>query len=459
MSAATGPRATGWAMAIVAAAAFGAFWVSTANTYTNHDDDFLIFNNPLIRDFSWAGIGRIFFGFERDVSYLPLTLLSFALEYRFLGLDPVWTHGINVFLHAVNACLVLLLARRYGVRTGGALAAGLLFAVHPLQTEAVAWASQRKELLCALFSLGAILAYSDRAESRRPGRYALTLALYAAAMLAKPMAIGVPLALLAIDLYYGRRIRWRAVFEKIPFLAAWPIGIATLVRRAAVVPALSLDPISLSDRLAGTGHLLLFYANKLVLPVKLSVFYPDLFRSDLEPLAWRLAGWAAVLAAVAAVARLARKSSVAFLGSALFLTLLSPAFPLLDNGNLWHYDHYFYLPSAGLFLAISSIVVGRKRRTRHSIAVALILAILVGGWGILSRRRCEVWSDSQRLWQDALRKNPPDPYIYWKLGLACVEAGQRGRADKYLARARKEWRDPSAAWRITAGVRKAGAEA
>jgi len=428
------------ALVIVAAAAVLAFAPCLRNSYTNYDDFFLIVDNPLTRDLSWRGLARIFGDFGRDVSYLPLTLASFAVERRFFGTDPAVTHLVNVLLHALNSCLAFWVMRRYGLRPAAATGAALLFATHPLQTEAVAWASQRKEVLSAAFAFAALGAYAARAERGLSRAYVTALALYVAAILAKPMALALPLGLLAADLRFGRKIGPGMFLEKIPFCLAWLIGLSTLLRRQALLENGDAAAWALTDRLAAAGHLLAFYAQKLILPVRLSCLYPSLVWPEPGPF-WRILGLASVVAAAAVLFGL-RKDRAALFGGLLFLILLSPAFPFSPSANRAPADRFFYLPSLGLFLAFGALgqrwagAGNGRRRTAALLAVAGAVAL---AWVFVSRDRCADWRDSLTLWRDTAAKQPGvAPLALFKRGESYLETGDPEQARRDYERALRE---------------------
>src|SRR6185369_4520913 len=159
---------------------------AVGHRFTSWDDDFYVTRNPLIRDLSPAGVFRIFTTFS-NCNYHPLTYLTYLAEYAAVGLSPWLYHLDNVLLHAVAGVLAFRLLRRWaGCRFAAALGA-LLFLVHPLRVESVAWVAERKDLLCGVFYLGSLLAYTAHLERGGGARYAAALALFALALLSKVM--------------------------------------------------------------------------------------------------------------------------------------------------------------------------------------------------------------------------------------------------------------------------------
>ena len=210
--------------------------------FINLDDPFYIANNQLIKSLDLHGLRRIFTEAHLG-AWLPLTYVSFAVDYHFWGNNPIGYHLTNILLHAANAFLVVLLAdmfcrERFAVTGSGPgnkwtyagmlLLAGLFFAVHPLRVESVAWAAERKDVLNGFFTLASILAYLGYARRRQSGGrqaislYLLALVLFVLSLLAKQVSVTLPVIMLLLDWYpLGRFGRGRFVpllVEKVPFL-------------------------------------------------------------------------------------------------------------------------------------------------------------------------------------------------------------------------------------------------
>jgi hypothetical protein len=169
------------------------------------DDGEYVLDNPLASSLAPANLVRMATT-AHAANWHPLTWLSHAVDRALFGLDPRGHHATSLLLHAGNAALLFVALRALTGRTGASAAVALLFGVHPLRAESVVWISERKDLLCGLFFLGAVAAHG--AYARRPGRarYLLVLALGAAALLSKPMAVTLPLVLLLLDVWPLRRL-------------------------------------------------------------------------------------------------------------------------------------------------------------------------------------------------------------------------------------------------------------
>ena len=193
------------------------FFPSLKNDFLNWDDPQYVTENKMITELSWRNIETIFDSIYMG-HYHPLTLLSYALEYRFFKLNPFAYHLTNLILHLINGLLVfwLIWMLKGGVLTS--LVVSLLFGIHPLHVESVAWISERKDLLCSFFFLGSLVVYLTYLKTRRRRFYFLSLFLFLLSLLSKSMAVTLPLVLVLCDYLLDRKFDRKCLIEKIPFL-------------------------------------------------------------------------------------------------------------------------------------------------------------------------------------------------------------------------------------------------
>ena len=203
---------------LVAGLTFLAFLPVLSNGFVNWDDNFYVTENPDIRGWSLHNVGQVLSTSYVGV-WVPLTMLSYMADYSLFGLHPAGCHAVNLLLHCVNAALVFLLLFGLTGRKSAALIACLLWAVHPLRVESVAWISERKDVLSALGYLLSLDLYLLYRLKRRKELFLLCGVAFIVALLAKPMAISLPLILLCIDYLQGRRIDKKAIIEKLPLFA------------------------------------------------------------------------------------------------------------------------------------------------------------------------------------------------------------------------------------------------
>ncbi|MEJ2745724.1 MAG: hypothetical protein P8123_08595, partial [bacterium] len=198
---------------------FISFYPCLLGGFVNFDDDRYVYRNPMIKELSWQGIGTIFTSTDYAVVYCPLVFLSYAIEYHFFGLRPYGYHVTNLILHLCNCLLVFWFISLLCRDRPTAFITALLFGVHPLRAESVAWITERKDLLYAFFFLWALICYCDRrARGSRIG-YAGVVLFFLLSLLSKPTALVLPLVLLLCDYFQGKKIDRRNLSSKLPLFA------------------------------------------------------------------------------------------------------------------------------------------------------------------------------------------------------------------------------------------------
>jgi protein O-mannosyl-transferase len=388
------------------------------------DDDDLLTDNPNVR--TLEGLGRTWADLHANRDYYPLTHTSFWIEYHLWGLAPLGYHLDNILLHAANAVLVWLILRRLAVP--GAWVAAAIFAVHPVQVEAVAWISERKSVLGGLFCLLSVWLFvrvvlaaagdspgragEDLSIRRRRLLYGLSLACFALALLARPVVMAAAAVLPLLVWYVRGQLTRRDVFRIAGYwvLAAAMAPVTIWVQYAYVGASGASFDYSILDRLLMAGRALWFYAGKLVWPDPL-IFCYDKWAIDAG------AGWAylypaGVVAVLAALILLRRRLGIGPVAGAMaFAIMLSPALGFFNV--YWHVyyfvaDHMQYLACAGLIAAAVGGAAAAARRLgpwARPVSGAGA-AVLVGLLGALSWQQCGIYKDELTVWNDTLRKNP-----------------------------------------------------
>jgi tetratricopeptide (TPR) repeat protein len=413
------------------------------NDFVGLDDDAYVTGNAHVRaGLTREGLAWAFTTFGYQGNWHPLTWLSHQLDAQLFGLDPRGHHATSLALHAANtALLFLLLCELTGATWPSALVAAL-FCVHPLHVETVAWVSDRKGLLSTLFWLLATRAWVRhlRAPAAR-GRLAAA-ALFAAALLAKPMPVTLPLTLLVLDVWpLGRagrgggpaaslrRAAPRLVAEKAPLfaLSLAAAAAAWLAQRrggALVFSGLEHGWVRVADAVVACAA----YLGKLVRPVQLSVLYP-LPQAYHAPA--RIAAAAALLAGVSAAAVLLRRRAPALAaGWAWFLVTLLPVSGLVQVGTQLMADRYTYVPAIGIFVAaawgVPALAPPPVRRAALPAAAVAAVALLAA----LARPQIAVWRDSGTLFAHALEVAPGSWLLHTNLGRHLLA---QGRTDDAIA--------------------------
>ncbi|MEO0138223.1 MAG: tetratricopeptide repeat protein [candidate division WOR-3 bacterium] len=400
------------------------------NGYCNWDDYHLITANHSIKELSWKNIKEIFSSGYVG-TYIPLTVLSFALENKFLGLNPFVTHFINLFLHLLNVILVFYLIY---LLTGNLLISaivGLLFGIHPLHVESVAWATERKDMLYSFFFLNSLLLYHFYKQNEKKIYYFSSLLLFIFSLLSKPMAVTLPLVLILLDYYYEKRFSIKQVYSKIPYLVpALLVGIINIHFQGSG----SLPFVNYLKHILVFFYNLLFYLYKLMLPVNLSAFYPypDNFEKSL-PIMFFIAPLI-VGAIVYFIIWTKRFTHKIIFGSLFFIITLLPVSQLIPLvAPAIAADRYVYIPSIGLFFIFGLLIdwlYNKKWATsmvlKNILIMLLIVIFLLLGFN--SFNRCKIWRDSITLWTDVLKKYPQNGIAYNNRGNAYKFIGEYEKA-------------------------------
>ncbi len=414
---------------------FLAYYPVLTAGFVNWDDPVYLLSNPLIRDMSPSGLLRMFTS-TWEGNYHPLTLLSYALQYRFHGLDPFPYHLMNLALHLANTLLAGWLTMRFFGRSAAVMVA-LAFGLHPLRVEPAAWISERKEVLAAFFSLGALLLYSFGGHARRRQVLAGSFVLFLLAILSKPMAVTLPLLMLVVDLAQGRR-PGEGLAAKAPFFLAAALASGGAWAAQAKVGALT-DVIGIYGWRYPLllGHNVWFYLEKTLSPVRLSAFYPYPHPGDLVlPLNVLQAFLGA--GAFIGLALWKRRPPMSAAGAWFFLLSAAPVLRIIPVGNTPTADRYAYLPGLGLLWAMAGVfllLVGKAGPAARKGALAALAAwtLLLGA---ASWQRAAVWRDSVSLWSDVVRLYPRDFLARFNLGRGWLdERNDPGKAAEQFSAA------------------------
>ena len=410
------------------------------------DDDDYVLENRTLR--SAAGLQRIWCEVGATPQYYPMVHTSYWIEYHIWGLHPTGYHLVNILLHALNAILLWKILKF--LQVPGAFLAGLLFALHPVHVESVAWITERKNTLSGCFYLLSAWCYlrcmlAPDGQKHAGKLYALSLLLFIAALLSKSVTATLPAALLLILTWKRRRFEWEDVTPLVPMLAAAiPMAMITSWVEKHLVGTMYLNwDLSVVDRCLIAGRATWFYAGKLLLPLQLTFIYP---RWIIDPGTW----WQSLfpISALALVSlawwqrrRLGTGPLVAIL---FFGGTLVPALGFVDVYPMrfsFVADHFQYLASIGLLtLAAAAFATWTRRLAGEQdslsswlIGPALLLVVL----GVLTWHNCGKYQDLDTLWSDTVAKNPASPMANTSLGTLRGDQGRWREARELLLRAIK----------------------
>jgi tetratricopeptide (TPR) repeat protein len=410
---------------------------SLSNTFINFDDPESVFNK-YIRQINLSNVIH-YFTTPVQYMYMPLAMISYAVDYRIGKLNPFIYHLDNLILHLCCVVLVFLVIRMLTKKSRIALFASVIFAIHPVNVDTVSSIATRTNLLVTLFYLAALLCYSFYIEKNRV-RYLVPacLSLMFAAF-AKSSAVVLPLVLFLWDYFYGRRWDKKLLIEKIPFFViSLLFGILTLTIRVDVVHSMSY---SLIDRVFMFFYSLMDYGIRLFFPLQLSMSYAYPVKNGLFlPIQFYLAPFVLALV-VWGLYKLKVSNKVLIVGLAFFVlnVVLSQSVLLIDN---YMANRYVYLSYLGLFLILAEtgdgVLSNFRAGWQSKLRVVWVAAslIFVVGFSLLTFNRNFVWHDTMTLLDDVIRKQPGQAWAYSTRGLTKLETddfeGARADLDQSL---------------------------
>lgn len=417
---------------LAALATFILYLPSLSNGFVDWDDNQYVYDNPGIRSLGIA-FWKWVFTSEVAANWHPLTIITYALEYGVWGLNPFGYHLTNSVLHSINAALVCFLAIRIikiskaSIGGKGLFAAGLitalLFGLHPIHVESVAWISERKDVLSGLFFILSVLSYLRYIEGKRKAYY-LSLIWFALALMSKPMAITLPAVLLLLDFYPLKRPASelkRAVIEKIPFfmlsIAAAILTIWAQAKGNALAPK-ELYP--LGERILVALRAPGFYIYKLFVPLDLVPFYVRPLGDELTDI-YLFLSIAFIIAMTAISLALMKRTRALFAAWLFYLITILPVTGIIQVSDHAAADRYMYLPSLSIFMLLGATAgrcLGGKK-----IAISALIAVFTIIMPVLAWKQTGAWKDTISLWTKEIKTYPVLP-AYIKRADAYLSAGK-----------------------------------
>jgi len=443
---------------LIFAAAFVTFLPALGADFVTWDDLDNVVNNAGVHGLGPAQLRWMWTGTVLG-HWIPLTWMSFGLNYVLGGLNPRGYHLLNLLLHAAGATVFFFIARRLlraagaaGAEPGLSVGAGfaaLLFAVHPLRVESVVWVTERKDVLCGFFFMMAVLAYLRAAAEdgtlRRGWTYA-SLAATAAALLSKAAAMPLPAVLLLLDVYplgRARLIGWRrCLLEKLPWAAV--AAIAGFIALRVVLTGTGVtgyETYGPGSRVAMTAYTFSFYPARWLWPVRLLPLYE--LPVEVRLLAPRFLIPALAFIAVTALLWTLRRVFPAGLAAwTLSVLMLLPISGIVHSGHQLAHDRYSYLSGLG-FAALAGGGLARLLDARSRVRVSAVIArsVLAGAAAVLlmlalgAWDQSKVWQDSETLWRWSVNVDPDCSICWNNLGTSLTRQKRPAEAEAAYRRA------------------------
>ena len=415
--------------------------------FVNFDDDLYVYNAPAIQAGLTAQGIALAFTSQHARNWHPLATLSHMLDCQLYGLKPGGHHATNVILHIITVLLLFRVLREMTGAVWKSAIVAALFAVHPLHVESVAWVSERKDVLSAVFFLLMLGAYVRYARGPSMTRYLLVAVLFAAGLMSKPMLVSVPAILLLLDYWPLRRFeqpssttgktkivnsgnqpctRQRLFLEKIPlFVLAGGSCVATFVLQKRATGA--IPPLPFLWRVENAFVSYMIYVWKTLWPTHLAVFYPH--PNNTLPIWVVILAMMLLLAITVSAIVFRNKRPYVFTGWSWYLVMLMPVIGLIQVGEQGHADRYTYLPHIGLFLLAvwfaADAAAVRESRSRFATATAAVIILALASAAFI---QASYWRNSETLWTHALDVTSDNDVAHNNLGYLRVDQGELDKA-------------------------------
>jgi len=451
-----------WISILLLALVVWGFLPSLFHGFVNFDDNVYVYENLHVRrGLTWLGVQWAFTNLDAAFWH-PLTWLSLMADNQIYGLRPWGYHLTSLLLHGANTVLLFLLLQRMTNACWRSALVAVLFGLHPLHVESVAWVAERKDVLSTLFWMLTMLMYvryaehsgvqsagsplaTSRVTRRAPLYYALALAFFIGGLMSKTMVVTLPLVLLLLDWWPLQRAElrtqgsWRKgrvkmIGEKIPFFAAAVVfGVITIHGQNKLGTLPTIIELSILRRLQSAVFAYWGYLSQLCWPVDLAIFYP--YPAAVS--AWRLALGAAALVVVSGLLlRASRKRPYLGLGWMWYLITLLPVSGLVQVSGFSHADRFTYVPLIGIFLAAVWWARDQLRARPGGIVGLWVIGMVLAGLCLLgTRRQLGYWKDGEALFRRALAVTANDSLTRNGLGDALLTKGQVSLAIEQLEEA------------------------
>ena len=403
-----------WPELLITLLVFVVYAHSLGNVFVDLDDQLLIIHNEIAHGLHWQNIKAAFSTYDPEL-YIPFTLLTYQLEYTLFGLNPHAIHTTSLLLHILSAILVLKIFRELFPKHI-TLVLALLFALHPINTETVSWASGRKDILSSLFFL--ISTWTYLRWKRTAKGYWSSVAAFGCGLLAKVSIFPLPAILILLDILQGRTLDRKSLQEKLPFVL-----LATLFLIIAIFGKSQVGHLQTWVTLSLAA--VPFYLSKYLLPLHLSALYP--FTGSVNLLDPQiLTGTVILLLLTITVIVSLKKTRVILYGALWFALLLIPSLPTVikggEDGAILLYlasDRYVYLAGLGLLYLLGCFL----NHTRIWNIGRWLSISLIGIFCLLTYRQSLVWRDSVSLYENVIHQDRPAHMAYLSLGRISAERG------------------------------------
>jgi hypothetical protein len=427
------------ALAIVT---FSAYEPILHNSFITFDDDSYIYDNPNIT--SGLTVKNIVWAFTNihANNYHPLTSISHMLDCQLFGLHTGGHHLINLVFHIANTALLFFVLYRMTSRIWPSAFVAALFALHPMHVESVAWASERKDVLCAFFWLLTMWTYWRYTQQGGKRKYILTLAMFILGLMSKPMIVTLPCVLLLLDYWPLQRFNQsrerqrpvkvqRLLIEKLPFFlltGIWSVVTFYVQRSVGLVKDTVHYPLGWRIENAVVSYTA--YIGKMFWPFNLSIFYPHPMGTI--PLVRTLTAFLLLAVVTILILRKLRSRPYLTVGWFWFIGTLVPVIGLFQVGLQAYADRYTYIPYIGLFIAIIWLLGDLPKIVSRKILYGTLAGLLLFVLGVKTYIQTMYWQNNYTLYSHAINAVENNWWAYGFLGVAMGKQGEYDKAEENL---------------------------
>ena len=384
---------------------------SLTNEFTNWDDDQYLTENIAYLQLNGTNF-KLWFTDYFVGNYHPLTMLVYSLVFQFFGLESWAFHTFSLLFHLINIYLVFRLVIQLFSHFEIGLFVAALFALHPMHTESVAWISELKDVLYAMFYMATLISYQNFLKNKDSKQLLFSLILFVLSCLSKPMAVSIPLVLILLHVF--------TTSEKLSIRTFIPIGIFAFISlvfsyiailsqsSGGAVHNLAME-FSVLDRFFLVFHSFFYYCYQFIFPIGLSAFH-DYPLKTTGFLPWYVYGsFMGSILLFTAIYKMKTFSRESVFGFLFFIVALLPVLQIVPVGQIMVAERYTYVPYIGLSIALLFPLYKKIQNKKN---LNMVLMGLVAVFSVMTFVRTKVWKNNETLWTDVIQKDANNPLAY-----------------------------------------------
>ncbi len=389
----------------------------------NWDEKHYIYEQSMTLGISWEHI-QAMFSKKVLASYNPLVLLSFAIDHDLSNSKASWYHGVNLLFHILNTLLLFSVVRKLGFRVMIAGFVALLFAIHPMHIESVAWIASRKDVLMGFFMFSSWLVYLQFRKTKRWLTYSFSVLLFLFALLSKAQAVTLPLIFILSDYLQVKSWNWKSLYNKIPFLLLSLIFGFVAISGSTLSADKYAVQLSFIDKISYSLIALWVYIYKAILPIQQSAIYPFPEKGSQQFLLQLIVSALLVLGAAWIIIKKFKTRPLVVFALLFFLINAFLTLHIVAVNSSLIYERFTYLSYIGLFFLVAIPLENEKMKK----PALWFLGALCIFFAYMSLDRLPVWKNSIALWTDTIEKNPNSNEAYNNRGDYYNSAGVLDKA-------------------------------